>query len=95
MVEVIYPSIDRLLNIVDSKYKLVHIAADRAKVMKEYKDSNHKYNVLYALPRIKQHSISCKYYQWCAATYIHGEWEDLLKIDGKYYEITDKTIKKV
>ena len=37
MVKVIYPSIDRLLNIVDSKYKLVHIAADRAKVMKEYK----------------------------------------------------------
>lgn len=65
------------------------------KVMKEYKNSNHKYNVLYALPRIKQHSISCKYYEWCGATYIHGEWEDLLKIDGKYYEITDKTIKKV
>jgi len=37
MVKVIYPSIDKLLNIVDSKYKLVHIAADRAKVMKEYK----------------------------------------------------------
>lgn len=37
MVKVIYPSIDRLLNIVDSKYKLVHIAADRAKVMKEHK----------------------------------------------------------
>ena len=33
----IYPSIDKLLKIVDSKYKLVHIAADRAKVMKEYK----------------------------------------------------------
>lgn len=33
----IYPSIDKLLNIVDSKYKLVHIAADRAKIMKEYK----------------------------------------------------------
>lgn len=33
----IYPSIDRLLNIVDSKYKLVHIAADRAKIMKEHK----------------------------------------------------------
>jgi DNA-directed RNA polymerase subunit omega len=31
---VIYPSIDRLLNIVDSKYELVHIVADRAKVMK-------------------------------------------------------------
>ena len=33
----IYPSIDKLLNIVDSKYKLVHIAADRTKVMKEHK----------------------------------------------------------
>ena len=32
----IYPSIDKLLNIVDSKYKLVHIAADRAKVMQEH-----------------------------------------------------------
>lgn len=32
----IYPSIDKLLNVVDSKYKLVHIAADRAKVMKEH-----------------------------------------------------------
>jgi DNA-directed RNA polymerase subunit omega len=37
MVKVIYPSIDKLLNIVDSKYKLVHIIADRAKVMKEHK----------------------------------------------------------
>lgn len=27
----IYPSIDRLLNIVDSKYELVHIAARRSK----------------------------------------------------------------
>lgn len=27
----IYPSIDKLLNIVDSKYKLVHIAARRSK----------------------------------------------------------------
>ncbi|NLC48245.1 MAG: DNA-directed RNA polymerase subunit omega [Tenericutes bacterium] len=33
----VYPSIDKLLNIVDSKYKLVHIVADRAKVMKEHK----------------------------------------------------------
>ena len=32
----IYPSIDKLLNIVDSKYKLVHIVADRAKVMQEH-----------------------------------------------------------
>lgn len=61
--------------------------------MKEYKNSNHQYNVLYALPRINQHSISCKYYKWCAGTYMNGEWEDLLKIDGKYYKITDKTIK--
>ena len=36
MVRVIYPSIDKLLNIVDSKYKLVHIVADRAKVMQEH-----------------------------------------------------------
>lgn len=27
----IYPSIDKLLNIVDSKYKLVHISARRSK----------------------------------------------------------------
>ncbi|MBQ7140068.1 MAG: DNA-directed RNA polymerase subunit omega [Bacilli bacterium] len=27
----IYPSIDKLLNIVDSKYELVHIAAKRAR----------------------------------------------------------------
>jgi len=30
---VIYPSIDKLLNIVDSKYQLVHIAARRSKDM--------------------------------------------------------------
>ncbi|NLA33443.1 MAG: DNA-directed RNA polymerase subunit omega [Tenericutes bacterium] len=29
----IYPSIDKLLNIVDSKYQLVHIAANRSKEM--------------------------------------------------------------
>lgn len=29
----IYPSIDKLLNIVDSKYQLVHIAARRSKNM--------------------------------------------------------------
>lgn len=32
----IYPSIDKLLNIVDSKYMLVHVAAKRAKQMLEY-----------------------------------------------------------
>lgn len=29
----IFPSIDKLLNVVDSKYKLVHIAARRSKEM--------------------------------------------------------------
>ncbi len=29
----IYPSIDKLLNIIDSKYKLVHVAAIRATEM--------------------------------------------------------------
>ena len=32
----IYPSIDKLLNIVDSKYMLVHVAAKRSKQMLEY-----------------------------------------------------------
>ena len=31
--KVIYPSIDKLLNIVDSKYQLVHIAARRSREM--------------------------------------------------------------
>lgn len=33
----LFPSIDKLLNIVDSKYKLVHIAATRSKQMSENK----------------------------------------------------------
>ena len=33
----IYPSIDKLLNIVDSKYKLVHAVSRRAKQMVENK----------------------------------------------------------
>ncbi len=31
----LYPSIDKLLNIVDSKYKLVHVASKRSKQMLE------------------------------------------------------------
>ena len=31
----IYPSIDKLLNIVDSKYKLVHVSSIRSKQMLE------------------------------------------------------------
>ncbi len=34
----LYPSIDKLLNIVDSKYKLVHVASKRSK---EMLDNNH------------------------------------------------------
>lgn len=33
----IYPSIDKLLNLVDSKYKLVHVAATRGRQMLENK----------------------------------------------------------
>jgi len=32
----IYPSIDKLLNVVDSKYKLVHIISQRSKQMHEF-----------------------------------------------------------
>ncbi len=32
----LYPSIDKLLNIVDSKYKLVHVSSQRSKQMQEY-----------------------------------------------------------
>lgn len=34
----IYPSIDKLLNIVSSKYELVHIISQRSKQMHEYKN---------------------------------------------------------
>lgn len=40
----LFPSIDKLLNIVDSKYKLVHIAADRSKQMLENKHFQMKEN---------------------------------------------------
>ncbi len=33
----LYPSIDKLLNVVDSKYKLVHIVAQRSKQIVEHK----------------------------------------------------------
>lgn len=32
----IYPSIDKILNVVDSKYKLVHIISARSKQMHDY-----------------------------------------------------------
>lgn len=34
----IFPSIDKLLNVVNSKYELVHIIANRSKQMHEYKN---------------------------------------------------------
>lgn len=34
----IFPSIDRLLNVVNSKYELVHVIAQRSKQMHEYKN---------------------------------------------------------
>ncbi|MDD6879256.1 MAG: DNA-directed RNA polymerase subunit omega [bacterium] len=34
----IYPSIDKLLTIVDSKYQLVHIAARRSKELYKYEN---------------------------------------------------------
>lgn len=34
----IYPSIDKLLNVVNSKYELVHIISQRSKQMHEYKN---------------------------------------------------------
>lgn len=34
----IFPSIDKLLNVVKSKYELVHIVANRSKQMHEYKN---------------------------------------------------------
>lgn len=37
----LYPSIDKLLNLVDSKYKLVHVASFRSKQMLE----NHHYQM--------------------------------------------------
>lgn len=40
----IYPSIDKLLNIVDSKYELVHIAARRSKEITETEHLQMKLN---------------------------------------------------
>ena len=43
----LYPSIDRLLNIVDSKYKLVHVASIRSKQMSEKNHYQLKENEYY------------------------------------------------
>ena len=64
----IYPSIDKLLNVVSSKYELVHIAARRSK---EIKTTNHlqmpankyvsKKNIGKALEEIAEGYIKVKY----------------------------------
>ena len=55
----IYPSIDKLLTIVDSKYKLVHIAAKRSREMEttghyqmKEKDYKSKKNIGRALEEV-------------------------------------------
>ena len=40
----LYPSIDKLLNLVDSKYMLVHVASKRSKQMLENKHFQMKEN---------------------------------------------------
>jgi len=64
----IYPSIDKLLNIVDSKYKLVHIASRRSKQMLEtkhfqmsQKDYVNKKELGRALEEIEKGLIKVKY----------------------------------
>ncbi len=64
----IYPSIDKLLNIVDSKYKLVHIAARRSKQMLEnkhfqmnQKDYVNKKELGRALEEVEKGLIKVKY----------------------------------
>ena len=63
----LYPSIDKLLNIVDSKYKLVHVASIRSKQMLE---NNHlqmkeeeyinKKELGRALEEVEKHLIKIK-----------------------------------
>lgn len=63
----IYPSIDKLLNIVDSKYELVHIAARRSKELyktEQYQMPINKYvskrNIGRALEEVSEGKIVVK-----------------------------------
>lgn len=65
----IYPSIDKLLTVVDSKYKLVHIAAARSNQMEddEYyqmkpKDYKSERNIGKALEEVAEGLIHIKGY---------------------------------
>ena len=64
---VIYPSIDKLLNLIDSKYELVHIAANRSRDIKHNgnlqmpKDSyKSKKNIGKALEEIVEGMVTLK-----------------------------------
>ena len=63
----IYPSIDKLITIVDSKYKLVHVAAERSYQMTEKdhyqmrdKDYKSKRNIGKALEEVSEGLIHIK-----------------------------------
>ncbi len=63
----LYPSVDKLLNIVDSKYKLVHVASIRSKQMSENKHYQmnedeyvNKKELGRALEEIEKHLIKIK-----------------------------------
>lgn len=63
----IYPSIDKLLNVVDSKYELVHIAARRSKELfktQHYQMPLNKYvskrNIGRALEEVAEGKITIK-----------------------------------
>ena len=63
----LYPSIDKLLNIVDSKYMLVHVASQRSKQMLENnhfqmkeKDYSNKKELGRALDELEKGLITIK-----------------------------------
>lgn len=63
----IYPSIDKILNVIDSKYELVHIISKRSKEMSKtdhYQMPEHKYeskkNLGKALEEIENNLITVK-----------------------------------
>ncbi len=63
----IYPSIDKLLNLIDSKYELVHIAAQRSREIKHNgnlqmpKDNYKSYkNIGKALEEVAQGLLTIK-----------------------------------
>ena len=80
----IYPSIDKLLNIVDSKYRLVHITARRSKEMKE---NNH-----YQMPLGKYKSKN--FVGENALNWNGGKIKCICKRCGREFEV-DPSVKKV